>query len=96
MNCSRLSNAKINRIHERTLRLIYSDYTSEFKELLHEDKSVTFHQKNRQTLAIEIFKTKNGLNPWFIKQVFKSNNINNYNLRLEPLPRTNTVTYGLG
>ena len=99
MNCSRLSNAKINRIHERTLRLIYRDYTSEFKQLLLEDKSVTFHQKNRQTLAIEIFKTKNGLNPSFMKQVFKSNNINNYNLRSEQhliLPRTKTVTYGLG
>ena len=34
-----------------------------------------------------------------MKQVFKSNNINNYNLRSEQhliLPRTKTVTYGLG
>ena len=48
---SREINNKINRIHERSLRLVYSDKTSTFKELLDKDKSVSVHHKNIQVLA---------------------------------------------
>ena len=43
---SRELNNKINRIYERSLRLVYSDKTSTFKELLDKDKSVSVHHKN--------------------------------------------------
>ncbi len=48
-------NNKINKIHERALRIAYKDYESNFETLLERDKSVTIHAKNLQTLAIEIF-----------------------------------------
>ena len=60
---SREINNIINRIHERSLRLVYSDKTSTFKELLDKDKSVSVHHKNIQVLAIEIYKTVTGLAP---------------------------------
>ena len=56
MFCSRTINARINRIHERSLRIVYNDYESTFNELLTTDKSFTIHHRNIQTLAIEIYK----------------------------------------
>ena len=37
-------NKKINHIHERSLRIVYRDYNSSFKDLLKKDKSVCIHQ----------------------------------------------------
>ena len=51
-----LMNNKINRIHEITLRTLYSDYKSSFNELFEKDRSFTIHQKIVQSLAIEIYK----------------------------------------
>ena len=53
---SRTLNNKINRIHERAMRIVYSDYNSSFNELLDKDGSFTIHQGNVQSLTIEIFK----------------------------------------
>ena len=41
MLCSRSSNKKINRLHERALRLVYDDYSSSFETLLERDSSFT-------------------------------------------------------
>ena len=57
-----LSN-RINRIHERALRLVYQDNSLSFAELLEKDNSVTIHQRNLLVPATEIFKLKNGLAP---------------------------------
>ena len=40
---SRVSNNKINTIHERSLRITYDDGTSTFEELLRKGNSVTIH-----------------------------------------------------
>ena len=77
---SRTINNKINRLHERALRVIYTDHTSTFEELLTKDKSVTIHQRNLQYLAIEMFKSKNALSPAFMKDVFKEQKLT-YSLR---------------
>ena len=45
---NRRYNDKINRLHERMLRIVYKDYKSSFEELLSEDKSFTVHHKNVQ------------------------------------------------
>ena len=48
---------RINRIHERTLRLIYSNqHQITFKGLLEKSKTVSIHQRNLQTFATEIYK----------------------------------------
>ena len=70
---SRTRNNKINRIHDRTLRTVYSDYSSSFNELLDKDGSFTIHQKNVQSLAIEIYKYLHGLSPAILSEVFQVN-----------------------
>ena len=72
---SRTLNARINRIHERSLRVVYNDYNCTFLELLNLDGSFTVHECNIQTLAIEIYRVINGISPEIMKEVFplKSN-----------------------
>ena len=51
---SRTLNLRINKIHERALRLVCNDSISTFKELLRLDKSFTIQERNVQSLAIEV------------------------------------------
>ena len=50
---------KINKLHDRVLRIVYKDHFSLFEELLSEDKSVTVHQRNLQIIATEMYKILN-------------------------------------
>ena len=52
MFCSRSLNHKINRLHERSLRIAYNDYTTAFEYLLAKAKTVTIHHRNLKVLAI--------------------------------------------
>ena len=61
---------KINRLHERCLRLIYNDKKSYFKDLLEKDGSVFIHHRNLRTLAEELFKVFNGLSPVIFAEAF--------------------------
>ena len=70
---SRTLNNKINKLHERALRLVYDKQNLTFQELLDLDDSITIHHKNIQTLAIEMFKIKNNLSPPLMKGIFKEN-----------------------
>ena len=52
MFSGRFSNNRINHIHEKTLRIVYSDYRLSFEELLQKDKSISIHHRNIHYLAI--------------------------------------------
>ena len=67
---SRKLNHRINRIHERALRIVYNDYYSSFQSLLTMDNSVSIHIKNIQSLAIELFKVANGMSPIIMEHIF--------------------------
>ena len=58
---SRKLNNKINRLHQRCLRVTYNDVLSSFEELLERDNSVSVHNRNVQCLAIELYKAFNGI-----------------------------------
>ena len=82
MHNSRTLYNKINRIHERALRTVYSDYKSTVNELLDKDGSFTIHQRNVQSLAIEIYKYLHDLSPAKLSEVFKVNDTMPYDLRM--------------
>ena len=81
MFLSRELNHRINRIHERALRLVYQDNSLSFAELLEKDNYIK-KKKNLQALATEISKLKNGLAPEIMKEVFEMQ-IPAYNFRSE-------------
>ena len=68
-------------MHERCLRIVYSDNTSTFEELSTTDNSVSVHQQNIQVLATELYKIVNGLSPEIMKEVFPFNENTSYNTR---------------
>ena len=93
---SRSCNTKINRLHERALRLVYNDFQSTFEELLDIDKSFSIHHQNIQTLVIEIYKFLHALSNSNFKDFFVLKN-NNYSMRTKyelAVPLVNTVLKG--
>ena len=69
---SRILNNRINRIHERTLRIVYSDKTSSYIQLLEKGDAVTVHHRNLRALAIELFRVKNNLTSQIMVETFKT------------------------
>ena len=68
---TRALNNKINRIHERALRITYKDKSSTFLlQLLEKDNSVSIHHRNVQKLAIEIDKVLHGFFPAILNDIF--------------------------
>ena len=74
MCCNRSLNNKIDRLHERSLRIVYSDKTSDFSELLEKDGSVSIHYQNIRQLAIEMFKVSKVLCPEIVKRLLQFRN----------------------
>ena len=90
-------NDKINCLHERSLRIVCSDQSSTFEELIERDKTFSVHHKNIQSLAFEIYKFVNDLSPEKMNSVFNLKENNRYNLRnvYELYSRSpRTVKYG--
>ena len=56
-------NNKINKLHEKALRLVYNYKQLTFEEGLNKDMSVTIPQRNLQVLATELYKIKQRINP---------------------------------
>ena len=93
---SRKMNNKINRLHERALRIAYKDFCSSFATLLEKDRSVTIHEKNLQLLMTEMFKAINNQSPTFMNEIFPQRNAA-YNLRNSntfTVPIVHTAKYG--
>ena len=93
---SRTINHKINKLHERALRLVYNDEGMTFEELLEKDNSMTIHDRNLCKLATEMYKVKNGLSPLPIQELFSSH-VNTYDLRRNKtwdIPCVKTVEHG--
>ena len=94
MNCSNESMRKIERIQERSLRLLYNDYDSDYNSLLHKAEVSKMEIKRLRTLVIEAFKTLNDLNPTYMKEIFvKNNQYSNYSNNINTHIHSG-VTYG--
>ena len=89
---SRKLNLRINKLHERALRLVYKDKNLTFEQLLEKDKAFTIHDRNLQKLAVEMYKVKNDLCPKIMKDLFvlKTSGKDDF-----VLPKITTVNRGL-
>ena len=74
-------NSKINYIQERALSIVHNDYDSSFEDLLNKDKSITYHQRNLQQMAINIFLKKIGTAPKVMNDIITVIEKNTFNLR---------------
>ena len=63
---SKNSMLKVNKIHQRTLRVGYDDYNSTYEELLASHNDISIHQKHPKHLTIEVYKSLTNLNPEFM------------------------------
>ena len=73
------------------------DYNSSFKDLLEKDNSVCIHNRNIQSLAIELLKVKVNLSDRIMNDIFPTR-VLNYNFRSQTdffRNNVNTTKFGL-
>ena len=95
---NRTNNNKINRLHERCLRLIYNDKKSSFKDLLQKDRFVSIHHIHLRTLAVDLFKVFKRFSPVIFAEAFPVKQQSQYNMRNYSyfvMPRDKTINHGL-
>ena len=73
-------NNKINHLHERSIRIVYNDNNSSFKELLKNDNSFTVHHRNLQSLVTELFKVTKNLSNTIMNDMLQTRTLP-YNLK---------------
>ena len=97
MFCNKTSNIMIDNVQKRALRALYNVYDLSLDELLLLDGKERVHSIHIRFLLKEIFKTVNGLNPCFLKEIFVPKTVPYFlrNPDLLVLPETNTVRYGV-
>ena len=97
MFCSQNANNPIDKIQQRSLRLITNDKTSTFEHLLQENNEITTHQRNLQVLMVEVFKIINGFAPPIMEDffLFSENTHNIQNFQKISNESKKTVSYGL-
>ena len=80
---SRTLNNRINKLHERCLRMssVFNKKSSNFEELLELDGFVSVHTRNLETLAAELFKVSKNIAPKILKDIFSLSLNTEYNLR---------------
>ena len=72
---------KIDRLHERCLRIIYNGKQSSYKELLEKDSSFDVNVRNVQVLATKMYKVSNNFSLPQMREILKVRNEHPYNLR---------------
>ena len=95
---NRTKNNKINRRHERCLRLLYNNEKSSFHDLLEKDLSVSIHYRNLRALATKMYRIYNGIAPENVKEIFPLKSQGQYNLRSSSgftLPIARTINHGI-
>ena len=95
--CSKADMQRIEKGQYKILQVEYNNYMVTWDEPLALDDKLKIHEKKLQFLAIEIYKSKNKLNPSFIWKIPKEKNTP-YSLRKDISffdPNTQTQKYGI-
>ena len=83
MICHKTTYLKMQKIHHKTLKVIYHSDAS-YDDLLQLSNSVSLHQRHLQFLLTEIYKNTGTLNLQFMWSYFKYREVS-YNLRRGPI-----------
>ena len=89
-------NNKINRLHERALRMIYEYSTFSFDTLLGKYMSFSVYDRNIQQPSLKMYKVTKGLAPTAISSLFLQC-CNNRHTRSQSdisVPHVNTIYFG--
>ena len=70
--CSCKSSQKVEKIQLRCLRIIYNEYSSDYRTLLKLSQKPSMEIKRLRNLASEMFKMINDLIPSFMKSIFSA------------------------
>ena len=65
--------SRLDKLHERALRVAYKDDISSFEDLLKKDNTFNLHDRNLQKLAVLMYQVKNGLCPLPVQEIFTQN-----------------------
>ena len=96
MFSSRKSNNLINKVHERSLKIVSGDTHSSFKSLLSNCKEITIHQRNLQVPMTETYNIINGIFPIMEKKfILRENTHNVRNVQEISNENRKTVKYGI-
>ena len=95
--CGKVNNGKLEKIHERSLRIIYKDYTSTYDDLISQSGTDSILVSRLKKILLEVFKTLQNKNPDYLNSLFVLNETpydmrNNMSLTQ---PKRKTSTYGL-
>ena len=94
--CGLVQIHKMEKLHERCIRFIYNEYDKKYFDILEEKKLTTLYGKRILIMCCETYKTKNGLNAAYMKDIFE-NRPSKYPSRNENnmyIPKYNQLTYG--
>ena len=91
MFCYRGIMHKMNKIHERSLRLLLKNYKDDFQDLLRSSGDISIHQRCINFLLTEVYKYIHDLSPEIMNEVF-STRANIYNTRQFNVFETHILT----
>lgn len=69
--CGKVNNDKIEKIQERSLRILYRDYDASYEELLKRVDGATMLTARLRIMALEVGKCIAGVNPTFLNSMFE-------------------------
>ena len=94
--CSKESTLKLEKIHKRALQVVLNNYSAGYNDMLESIKSPSLYVTRLQSIATEVFKCINGINPPFLNDLFNEAS-HNYDTRrnMAIQPRVKTTRYGL-
>ena len=94
--CGEANTKKIEKIQERALRFIYSDYSSSYESLLIKSQLPSLKVRRLRTIALESFKILNNLSPAYLNDLLTFKNYS-YSFRYQKtveVPQVRTVKHG--
>ena len=93
--CLASDKRKLERIHERGLRVVFRNSKSAYKKLLNKAKLITLYERRLQGIARLMYKMKHGMCPQSVRDLLIVNSTgSNFRGADLHIPRFHSVTYG--